>query len=104
ITEAVNIGRMSNAFERAPGIWTDEQVEGWKPIVDHVHDKGGRIVAQLWHGGRASARGIRDPDPGATYGHLAQWHDRAGLAYLHIADTNAWSGSPDYDRLIPLIR
>lgn len=237
ITEAVNIGPMSNAFDRAPGLWTDEQVEGWKPVVDQVHEKGGRIVAQLWHGGRASARGIlgdrqplspsgvnddldhvqvwallangayvkiaatpsramtlhdihsvvrefhvaaanamragfdgveihgangyllheflsstlnrrddeyggslegrarllretiaavtdavplprvglrlspfadynnvRDPSPDATYGHLAQWLDRVGLAYLHIADTNAWSGSPDYDRLIPLIR
>ena len=37
----------------------------------------------------ADYNNVRDPDPGATYGHLAQWLDRAGLAYLHLADTNA---------------
>jgi hypothetical protein len=47
---------MSKAFDRMP--WTDDQVEGWKAVVDHVHQQGGRIVAQIWHGGRASAPGL----------------------------------------------
>ena len=237
ISEGVNVGPMSNAFDRAPGLWTEEQVEGWKPVVDEVHRNGGQIVAQLWHGGRASARGllgdraplspsginddldllqvwallansayvriaatpsramtiedieaviaefrtaaanahragfdgveihgangyliheflsptlncrsdgyggppegrarllreivatvaegmplkrvglrlspfadynnVRDPDPGETYGYLADWLSGAGLAYLHVADTNAWAGAPDYAKLIPLFR
>ncbi len=58
ITEGVNVSPMSNAFDRTPGLWTDEQVKGWKPVVDRVHQEGGQIVAQLWHGGRASSRGI----------------------------------------------
>lgn len=52
----------------------------------------------------AEYNNVRDPNPDDTYGHVARWLDRIGLAYLHIADTNAWAGSPDYDRLIPLIR
>ena len=237
ISEGINVGPMSNAFDRAPGLWTDEQTEGWKAVVNRVHEKNGRIVAQLWHGGRASARGLlsdkhplspsgvnddldrlqvwallangayvrvaatpsramtlseiqaavdefgraaanavragfdgveihgangylvhqflsptinqrtddfggsfegrsrllreivvaigyamprsriglrlspfadynstRDPDPADTYGRLAHWLQTAGLAYLHLADTNAWTGAPDYERMLPIFR
>ncbi|KAL4579097.1 hypothetical protein LXL04_015232 [Taraxacum kok-saghyz] len=37
-----------------PGIWKDEHVEAWKPIVDAVHDNGGIFFCQLWHSGRVS--------------------------------------------------
>src|SRR5690606_27524161 len=37
-----------------PGIWSDEQVEGWKLVTDAVHAKGGKIFLQLWHVGRIS--------------------------------------------------
>jgi NADPH2 dehydrogenase/N-ethylmaleimide reductase len=237
ITEGVNVGPMSRAFDRTPGLWTDEQTEGWKAVVDRIHDKGGRVVAQLWHAGRASARGllsntqplspsgvnndldrlqvwallangayvriaatssramtpaeiqgvvsefrlaaanavcagfdgveihgangylihqflspttnlrtddyggsaerrsrllleivsaisdvmprsriglrlspfadynsVRDPKPEDTYGQLAHWLGTAGLAYLHLADTNAWTGAPDYERMLPIFR
>lgn len=237
ISEGINVGPMSNAFDRTSGLWSDEQTEGWKAVVDRVHDKGGRIVAQLWHGGRASARGLlcdkqplspsgvnddldrlqvwallangayvrvtattsramtlgeiqtaveefglaaanavragfdgveihgangylihqflsptinqrideyggnaegrsrllleivaaisdvmprsriglrlspfahynstRDPNPINTYGSVARWLQTAGLAYLHLADTNAWNGAPDYERMLPLFR
>jgi N-ethylmaleimide reductase len=237
ISEGINVGPMSNAFDRTPGLWTDEQTEGWKAVVDRVHEKGGRIVAQLWHGGRASARGLlsdkqplspsgvnddldrlqvwallangayvriaatpsramtlgeirgavdefglaaanavragfdgveihgangylvhqflsptinrrtdeyggsiegrsrllleivsaisdvmprsriglrlspfadynstRDPNPADTYGRLADWLQTASLAYLHLADTNAWTGAPDYERMLAIFR
>jgi len=237
ITEGINVGPKSNAFDRAPGLWTEEQTEAWKAVVGRVHEEGGRIVAQLWHGGRASARGLlsddqplspsgvnddldrlqvwallangayvriaatpsramtvreiqdavnefgvaaanasragfdgveihgangylvhqflsptinlrtdeyggsvegrsrllveivaaiaeaiprsriglrlspfadynstRDPNPEDTYGRLAEWLRTAGLAYLHLADTNAWTGAPDYGRMLPIFR
>lgn len=237
VSEGVNVDPMSNAFDRAPGLWTRAQVDGWRPVVEAVHAEGGLIVAQLWHGGRASARGllggreplspsgvnddlgalqvwgllangayvriaathsramtaseiaatveayrvaavhareagfdgveihgangylipqflspttnrrtdayggdaqgrarflrevvaavadavppdrvglrlspfatyndVRDPDPADTYGSLASWLAGAGLAYLHLADTNAWTGAPDYDRMLALFR
>jgi N-ethylmaleimide reductase len=47
---------------------------------------------------------VRDPDPIETYGHLTRWLDGAGLAFLHLADTNAWAGSPDYAKMLPLFR
>ena len=52
ITEATGISREGLGWAYAPGLWTDEQVEGWKPVVERVHQAGGRIVAQLWHMGR----------------------------------------------------
>ena len=52
ISEATGISREGLGWPYAPGLWTDEQVEGWKPVVAAVHDAGGRIVAQLWHMGR----------------------------------------------------
>lgn len=237
VSEGINVGPMSNAFDRTPGLWTDKQTDGWKMVVDRIHHAGGRIVAQLWHGGRASARGLlanqqplspsgvnddldqlqvwallangayvritatssramtlediraavdeyklaaanavragfdgveihgangylihqflsptinrrtdeyggnaegrarllldivaaisevvprsriglrlspfadynstRDPKPEDTYGWLARWLDTAGLAYLHLADTNAWTGATDYEKMLPIFR
>lgn len=52
ITEATGISQEGLGWPNAPGLWTDAQVEGWKPVTDAVHDAGGRIVVQLWHMGR----------------------------------------------------
>ena len=52
ISEATGISREGLGWPFAPGLWSDEQVEGWKPVVAAVHEAGGRIVAQLWHMGR----------------------------------------------------
>jgi 2,4-dienoyl-CoA reductase-like NADH-dependent reductase (Old Yellow Enzyme family) len=52
ISEATGISRQGLGWAYAPGLWTDAQVEGWKPVVAAVHKAGGRIVAQLWHMGR----------------------------------------------------
>ena len=52
ITEATGISREGLGWPFAPGLWTREQVEAWKPVVGAVHAAGGRIFAQLWHMGR----------------------------------------------------
>jgi 2,4-dienoyl-CoA reductase-like NADH-dependent reductase (Old Yellow Enzyme family) len=52
ITEATGISRQGLGWPFAPGIWTDAQVEAWKPVTAAVHEAGGRIVCQLWHMGR----------------------------------------------------
>jgi N-ethylmaleimide reductase len=52
ITEATGISQQGLGWAYAPGIWSDEQVEAWKPIVAAVHEAGGTIVSQLWHMGR----------------------------------------------------
>ena len=54
ISEATQISPQGQGYPNTPGIFTDAQVAGWKPITDAVHAKGGKIVAQLWHVGRIS--------------------------------------------------
>jgi N-ethylmaleimide reductase len=54
ISEATQISRQGKGYPAAPGIHSDEQVEGWKLVTDAVHAKGGLIFLQLWHVGRMS--------------------------------------------------
>ncbi|RYD87720.1 MAG: alkene reductase, partial [Sphingomonadales bacterium] len=52
ISEGTGVSREGLGWPYAPGLWTDEQVEGWKPVIDAVHKADGRIFAQIWHMGR----------------------------------------------------
>ncbi|CBI39234.3 unnamed protein product, partial [Vitis vinifera] len=54
ITEATGVSDTAQGYAHTPGIWTKEQVEAWKPIVDAVHAKGSIFICQLWHVGRVS--------------------------------------------------
>jgi N-ethylmaleimide reductase len=54
IGEATNISLTSRGWLGSPGLYLDEQVQGWKKVVDGVHAKGGLMFAPLWHTGRAS--------------------------------------------------
>ena len=54
VTEATPISAMGHGYPFLPSIYTDEQVAGWKKVVDAVHAKGGKMVLQLWHVGRIS--------------------------------------------------
>ncbi|MBU6425396.1 MAG: alkene reductase [Rhodospirillales bacterium] len=55
ISEATSVTPMGVGYPDTPGLWSQEQVEGWKLVTKAVHQKGGRIFAQLWHVGRISA-------------------------------------------------
>jgi len=52
IAEATGISQEGTGWPGAPGIWSDDQVEAWKPVTEAVHQKDGRIILQLWHMGR----------------------------------------------------
>ena len=54
ITEATNISLTSRGWLGSPGLYSDQQVDGWKKIVSAVRAKGGHMFAQLWHTGRSS--------------------------------------------------
>jgi N-ethylmaleimide reductase len=54
ITEAAQICPQGQGYLDTPGIHNAEQVQGWRRITDAVHERGGRIVVQLWHVGRIS--------------------------------------------------
>jgi len=52
ISEAIGISREGMGWPYATGLWTPEQVAGWRAVTEAVHVAGGRILAQLWHMGR----------------------------------------------------
>ncbi|PPR07918.1 hypothetical protein CVT24_000898 [Panaeolus cyanescens] len=52
VTEGTLISRQGTEWPLAPGIWDEKHIEGWKKIVDAVHEVGGHIYSQLWHVGR----------------------------------------------------
>ncbi len=54
ITEASQISQQGQGYQDTPGIYSPEQVAGWRKVTDAVHAKGGRMVIQLWHVGRVS--------------------------------------------------
>ena len=55
VAEATNISAQGRGYAATPGIWSEEQVAGWKKVTDAVHAAGGKIVSQLWHVGRFSS-------------------------------------------------
>src|SRR5262249_18398027 len=54
ISEATSVTPMGVGYPDTPGIWSTEQVEGWRLVTRAVHNVGGRIFLQLWHVGRMS--------------------------------------------------
>jgi N-ethylmaleimide reductase len=54
ITEASQVSQQGQGYQDTPGIYSKEQVTGWRKITDRVHARGGRIFIQLWHVGRVS--------------------------------------------------
>ncbi|MHC1746780.1 MAG: alkene reductase [Cellulosilyticaceae bacterium] len=75
ITEASQISLQGKGYSFTPGIYTSEQIEGWRKVTEAVHHEGGKIFIQLWHVGRMSHASLH-PDnrtvapsaiaPGAT--------------------------------------
>lgn len=76
ISEGVVIMPESIGYPHVPGIWSEEQVAGWRGVTDAVHEAGGRMFAQIWHVGRVSnpaLAGDRPPvgaSPIAAAGHM----------------------------------
>ncbi|OAY23954.1 putative 12-oxophytodienoate reductase 11 [Manihot esculenta] len=59
ISEGTGVSDTAQGYTYTPGIWTKEQVEAWKPIVDAVHAKGGIFFCQICHVGRVSNSGFQ---------------------------------------------
>jgi N-ethylmaleimide reductase len=54
IAEATNISPIAKGYAFTPGIYTPEQIAGWRRVTDAVHARGGHMILQLWHCGRVS--------------------------------------------------
>jgi 2,4-dienoyl-CoA reductase-like NADH-dependent reductase (Old Yellow Enzyme family) len=63
IGEATGISRQAVGWPYAPGLWSAEQVQAWKPVTHAVHAKGGLIFAQLWHMGRMAHSAVTGHTP-----------------------------------------
>jgi len=77
ITEATNISEDAKGYPMTPGIWSPEQVEGWKKVTGAVHAAGTSIVMQLWHTGRvghSAVRGGRLPSAPSAVPIVGQQH------------------------------
>src|SRR4030081_2483233 len=54
ITEASQVSQQGQGYQDTPGIYSKEQVAGWRKVTNRVHERGGRIFIQIWHVGRIS--------------------------------------------------
>ncbi|NQW99840.1 alkene reductase [bacterium] len=54
LSEATSVSPQGVGYPNTPGIWSQEQVEGWKLVTTAIHQAGGQILLQLWHVGRVS--------------------------------------------------
>ena len=54
ISEATSVTPLGVGYPHTPGVWSDEQVDGWRRVTDGVHAAGGTMLLQLWHVGRIS--------------------------------------------------
>src|SRR6267154_1399199 len=59
VAEATAISPAGFGWADTPGLWSAEQVRGWRVVTDAVHKAGGRIVAQLWHTGALAHPDVR---------------------------------------------
>jgi 2,4-dienoyl-CoA reductase-like NADH-dependent reductase (Old Yellow Enzyme family) len=77
ITEGVPISKQAVGYLGVPGIWSDEQVGGWKAVTRAVKQAGGLIFMQIWHVGRVSdpvfheGRELVGASPIAAEGHVS---------------------------------
>ncbi|HEX5169913.1 MAG TPA: alkene reductase [Cyclobacteriaceae bacterium] len=84
ITEGNSPSINGLGYARTPGIYSDEQIEGWRKITHAVHDKGGKIVTQLMHVGRIAhssnkPAGARTLAPSAVRADGDMWTDSLGM-------------------------
>src|SRR3982075_2711589 len=64
VTEASQVSQQGQGYQDTPGIYSKEQVAGWRKVTDRVHERGGRIFIQIWHVGRISPPSLQ-PNDGA---------------------------------------
>ena len=98
ISEATSVTPMGVGYPDTPGIWSEEQVQGWKNVTSAVHAAGGRIVLQLWHVGRISDPCYLDgqlpvaPSAVRPAGHVSLVHPKREYVTPRALDTAEIAG------------
>jgi N-ethylmaleimide reductase len=75
LTEATAVSATGRGYRGAPGIYSDDQVAGWKRVTDGVHAKGGRMFVQLWHAGRTTHIATTGEEPVTASVDPTYWAD-----------------------------
>ena len=98
LSEATAVTPQGVGYADTPGIWSDEQVAGWKMVTDAVHAAGGRIFLQLWHVGRISDPVFLDgelpvaPSAIAAAGHVSLVRPKRAYATPRALETGEIPG------------
>jgi 2,4-dienoyl-CoA reductase-like NADH-dependent reductase (Old Yellow Enzyme family) len=98
LAEATSVTAQGVGYADTPGIWSDEQVEGWKIVTDAVHQAGGLIFLQLWHVGRISDPELLDgdapvaPSAIAASGHVSLLRPMRGYPVPRALETEEVAG------------
>lgn len=97
-SEATGISQQGLGVPYAPGIWNEEQMDGWHKVTEAVHSEGGKIILQLWHMGRVvhsslnqgrqpvSASATTSPGHGHTYHGNEEYETARALGASEIQD------------------
>jgi 2,4-dienoyl-CoA reductase-like NADH-dependent reductase (Old Yellow Enzyme family) len=98
LSEATAVTPQGVGYADTPGLWSDEQVEGWKQVTDAVHQAGGVIFAQLWHVGRISDPSFLNgdapvaPSAIAAEGHVSLLRPQRAYPVPRALDTEELAG------------
>ena len=98
LSEATSVMAQGVGYADTPGIWSDEQVEGWKLVTEAVHAEGGLILLQLWHVGRVSDPIFLDgalpvaPSAIGAAGHVSLVRPERGYVVPRALDTEELPG------------
>ncbi|MCF1708425.1 alkene reductase [Tabrizicola sp. J26] len=89
VSEGTPISPTAKGYADTPGIWSDEQVAQWQEVTKAVHDKGGKIVVQIWHVGRVSHESLIGGPPVAPSAITAQSRTFVGGEFLPTSEPRA---------------
>src|SRR6202453_3831667 len=91
ITEASQVSQQGQGYQDTPGIYSKEQVAGWRKVTARVHERGGRIFIQLWHVGRISHVSLQENNqlPVAPSAIRAKGKTFVGGAFVDISEPRA---------------
>jgi N-ethylmaleimide reductase len=91
ITEATQVSQQGQGYQDTPGIYSKEQIAGWRKVTDRVHAQGGHIFLQLWHVGRISHTSLQPNDgaPVAPSAILAKTKTFVGGTFADVSEPRA---------------
>jgi len=98
LSDATSVTPQGVGYADTPGLWSDEQVEGWKQVTAAVHAAGGVIFAQLWHVGRISDPSLLNgdapvaPSAIAAEGHVSLLRPQRPYPVPRALDTEELAG------------